>query len=146
MFMAFSLDSNPWSYYYQCSVIPGNPYWGGRLSTADLLVLTSLDQLLSIMKTLFSFFPKQATLMKWSTVRSLPLQSVFPGYTTMLQGLWFCEYPPGTTISNGREPKSCLGQVFNSKLGRIATLPSKCMACMQPLLELKPRARVCPVH
>jgi hypothetical protein len=42
----------------------------------------------------------------------------------------------GSAISNGREPKSCLGRVFNSKLGRIATLMSKCMVCMQTLLEL----------
>ena len=27
-------------------VIPGNPYWRGRLSTVDLLVLTSLDKLI----------------------------------------------------------------------------------------------------
>ena len=50
----------------------------------------------------------------------------------------------GSTISNGREPKSCLGRVFNSKLGCIATLLSKCMACMQTLIELKTRPRVCP--
>ncbi len=31
-------------------------------------------------------------------------------------------------ISNGREPKSCLGQVFNTKLGHIAVLHAKCMA------------------
>jgi hypothetical protein len=46
-------------------------------------------------------------------------------------------------IINGREPRSCLGRVFNSKLGCIATLGSKCMVCMQPLLQLKtwPEAR-----
>ncbi len=33
-----------------------------------------------------------------------------------------------STISNGREPKSCLGQVFNSKLDHTAILCSKCMA------------------
>ncbi len=49
----------------------------------------------------------------------------------------------GSTITNGREPRSCLGQVFNSKLDRIATLGSKCMVCIQPLLKLKtlPKAR-----
>ncbi len=31
-------------------------------------------------------------------------------------------------ISNEREPKSCLGRVFNSKLGGIAILCGKCMA------------------
>ncbi len=35
---------------------------------------------------------------------------------------------PGSVISNGREPKSCLGRVFNSKLGHIAILRRKCLA------------------
>ncbi len=52
---------------------------------------------------------------------------------------------PGSAIYNGREAKSCLGRVFRSKLGRIARLLSKCMACVQNLLELKTRPRVCPV-
>jgi len=51
----------------------------GRLSTVDLLALTSLDQLISILKILFTFVAKQATLMRRSTVLSLPLQLVFPG-------------------------------------------------------------------
>ncbi len=42
----------------------------------------------------------------------------------------------GSAISNRREPKSCLGRVFNSKLGRIATLLCKCMARIQTFLEL----------
>ncbi len=33
---------------------------------------------------------------------------------------------PGSAVTNGREPKSCLGRVFNSNLGRIAALLSKC--------------------
>ncbi len=45
------------------------------LSTADLLELTSLDQLILKPKNL----TEQATLMRRSTVLSLPLQSVFPG-------------------------------------------------------------------
>ncbi len=32
----------------------------------------------------------------------------------------------GSAVTNGREPKSCLGQVFNSRLGHIAALLSKC--------------------
>jgi hypothetical protein len=49
----------------------------------------------------------------------------------------------GSVITNGREARSCLGRVFNSKLGCIATPGSKCMVCMQPLLKLKtwPKAR-----
>jgi hypothetical protein len=43
---------------------------------------------------------------------------------------------PGSAKANGREPKTSLGRVFNSKLGCIATPGSKCMVCMQPLLKL----------
>jgi hypothetical protein len=50
-----------------------------RFSTVDLLVLTGLDQLLFILKVLFTFLKKPATLMRRSTVQSLPLQLVFPG-------------------------------------------------------------------
>jgi hypothetical protein len=31
----------------------------------------------------------------------------------------------GSAVTNGREPRSCLGRVFNSKLGCIITLGSK---------------------
>jgi hypothetical protein len=50
----------------------------------------------------------------------------------------------GSVITNGREHRSCLGRVFNSKLSHNATLDSQCMVCMQPLLKLKtrPMARV----
>jgi hypothetical protein len=51
----------------------------------------------------------------------------------------------GSVITNGREPRSCLGRVFNSKLGRIATPGSKCMVRMQPLLKLKTRPKARPV-
>jgi hypothetical protein len=33
----------------------------------------------------------------------------------------------GSVITNGREPRSCLGRVFNSKLGCFATLGRKCI-------------------
>jgi hypothetical protein len=59
-------------------LMPGNPYLRERLSTLDLLVVTSLDNLLLILKTFFYFFTKQATLLRRSTVLRLPLQSVFP--------------------------------------------------------------------
>ncbi len=49
----------------------GKSYWGGRLSTVDLLVLTSLNQLIFISKKLFSFITKQATLMRRSTALNL---------------------------------------------------------------------------
>ena len=57
---------------------PGKSNWRGRLSTVDLLVLTSLDQLLLTLKVLFTFFTKQPTIMRRSTVLKLPPQLVFP--------------------------------------------------------------------
>ncbi len=57
-----------------------NSYCRGRLSTVDLLVLTSSDQLTFMLKILFTCAAKQATLMRRSTVLSLPLQLVFPVY------------------------------------------------------------------
>ena len=51
----------------------------------------------------------------------------------------------GSAITNGREPRSCLGRVFNSKLGHSATLGSKCMVGMQPLLKLKTQTKARPV-
>ncbi len=55
---------------------------GGSLGTVDLLVLTSLDHLILILKILFSFFTKQATLIRRSTVLGLPLQLGFPDSTS----------------------------------------------------------------
>ncbi len=57
----------------------GKSYWRGRLSTVDLIVLTSLDQLLFKLKILWTFFTKQANIMRRSTVSSLPPHLVFPG-------------------------------------------------------------------
>ncbi len=49
--------SLPWYTRYLFKVIQsGNPYCRGRLNTVDLLVLTCLDQLLSIIKTFIYFF------------------------------------------------------------------------------------------
>jgi len=49
-----------------------------RLSMVDLLVVTSLDRLLFILKILFTFFTKQPTSIRRSIVLSLPPQLVFP--------------------------------------------------------------------
>ncbi len=51
----------------------------------------------------------------------------------------------GSAISNGRVPKSCLGRVFNFKLGRVATMLGNCISSVQPLLELKTWPKVHPV-
>jgi hypothetical protein len=53
------------------SAYPGKYYRKGRLGTDDLLVLTSLYQLLSILKILFAYFTKQKPLMRRSIVLSL---------------------------------------------------------------------------
>ncbi len=64
-----------------------NSYWRGRLRTVGLHVLTSLDQLIFTMKILCTFWAKQATLMRRSTVPSLPVQLVFPGESFILKSL-----------------------------------------------------------
>ncbi len=63
----------------QISVHVGNSNWKGTLSAVDLHVLTSSDQLILLLKILFTLVLKQSTLMRRSTVLSLPLQFVFPG-------------------------------------------------------------------
>ncbi len=45
----------------------------------DLLVLTSIYQLLFILKIVLTFLTKQATLTRRSIVLSFPLKLVFPG-------------------------------------------------------------------
>jgi hypothetical protein len=42
----------------------GKSYRGERFCTVDLLVLSSLNQLLSALKIIVTFFTKQATLMR----------------------------------------------------------------------------------
>jgi hypothetical protein len=48
------------------------------LTDDDLLVLTNLDHVVLIMK-IFTLVTKQVTLMRRSTILSLPVQLVFPG-------------------------------------------------------------------
>jgi hypothetical protein len=59
----------------------GNPNRKGRLSAVDLLVPTSLDQLLFLLYILFIFFTKEASLAKKPIVLSLSLQLVFPDWS-----------------------------------------------------------------
>jgi len=55
-----------------------NPYWSGRLCTFDLLVITSFDEVLFILKILFPLFTKQATLTKRSTSLKVPWLILLP--------------------------------------------------------------------
>ncbi len=67
-----------------------NPYWGGRISTMDLLVLITSDQL-AFTEKMVSFLHKQAMLRRRSTVLSHPHQLEFPGKTKLcnfLPSLW----------------------------------------------------------
>ncbi len=61
----------------------------------------------------------------------------------------FCQIPAsmeaGSAITNGREARSCLGRVFNFKLGSFVSKKYNSMACTQPLLKLKTRPRFRPV-
>ncbi len=61
------------------------------LSTVSLFVLTSLDQLLLIMKMLFTYFTKQATLMNRSTVLIPPLSK----YSTEWEPISILKTLPG---------------------------------------------------
>ncbi len=63
----------------------GTPYWRGRLRTVDLLVLTSLNRLLFILKRLFTFLTKHPTSIRRSTVLSLLPHLVFPVKGTFWQ-------------------------------------------------------------
>ncbi len=65
----------------QTKILPRKSSLGIRLSTVDLLVLTGLYQLLHALKILFTFFTKLATLMRRSSVLSLPPQLAFPAVT-----------------------------------------------------------------
>ncbi len=70
--------------FVSTSVLSGNPYWWGRLSTVDLLVLSCLDQLIFSLKIVLTFVTKQASLMRWSAVPSLPLRWAFLGCVLIL--------------------------------------------------------------
>jgi len=50
-----------------------------KVCTVDLLVQISLPQLILILKISFTYFTKQATLMRRSNVLSLLLRLLFPG-------------------------------------------------------------------
>jgi hypothetical protein len=64
---------------------PRNPYWRGSLSTVDLLVLTSSDQLL-LNENIIYFYTKEVTSMRRWTVLSLSPLLVFPGLPILYRG------------------------------------------------------------
>jgi hypothetical protein len=90
----------------------------GRLSTADILILTSLEQLLLTFQTLFTLFTKQATLMRRSTVLSLPLQVVFPGLS----------YNPFSSVKHSKLDRLSL-LVFYASLVKRERLVTQLLGC-----------------
>jgi hypothetical protein len=63
---------------FRRDITHGSLLEGEGKSTVDLLVLTSLEKLLFILKIVSTFLTKQATLMRRSFVLSIPPQFVFP--------------------------------------------------------------------
>ncbi len=74
----FRPGDSQWIFLLNCILLKLSKAWQGtsylreRLSTVDLLVITILDEPIFIMKILFTFVTKRTTLMRRSTVLSLP--------------------------------------------------------------------------
>ncbi len=66
----------------------GNPCRRGKLGTVDLLALPSLDEVVLILKMLFTSFMRQVILIRRSTVLSHPLKLMFPGQTDGRKNGW----------------------------------------------------------
>ncbi len=122
----------------------------GKLSWLNLTFGQGSPSLLPFPLTkLSAFHPHQAYCLSPS-----PSYSLLANVVRANVALRKCHYTvkmlsfhrPGSAITNGREPRSCLGRVFNSKLGCLATPGRKFLVwCMQPLLKLKTRPKARPV-
>ncbi len=56
-----------------------------------------------------------------------------------------CYQKPGSVKANGREPTTCLGRVFNYKLGCFESVHAFIYVDTHPRLELKTRPGFSPV-
>ncbi len=56
-----------------------------------------------------------------------------------------CKGAPCSTKATGREPKSCLGQIFNFKIGSIVISVNTWHGQASPHLDLKTRPRLSPI-
>jgi hypothetical protein len=89
----------------------------------QVFINVRINNLLDVrVRRVFTFYQK----CQWSQAKRLSLGSrpsslIEVGEEVKLQ------YEPGSAITNGREPRSCLDRVFNSKLGCFATLGRKCI-------------------
>ncbi len=70
------------------NTVSGNPYWRGGLCTVNLIIQSSLDQQLLILKKMNYTFYKTCYLNKEVNRNKLSLQLVFPAPTQQLQCLW----------------------------------------------------------
>ncbi len=112
-------------------------YWRGRLSTVDLLVLTSLEKLHFKLKIVFTLFTKQATLIRRPTVPSLPFQQVFPGKSEMKWKQKIFTFTMDKLYLTGW----ALGRVFNFRSGFMHTMHLLPSVAIWPNLELKTRPK-----
>ncbi len=62
------------------------------LITVDLLAQNSLDKIFCLVKLLFTFFTKQPTLTRSSSVLSRHTQLVFPGLASLDNPLLYSKY------------------------------------------------------
>jgi len=65
--------------------------------------------------------------------------------TTFYSGMNPSLLKPGSAKANGREPTTCLGRVFNYKLGCFESVHAFTYVDTHPHLELKTRPRFSPV-
>jgi hypothetical protein len=70
-----------------------------------------LDQLLLVLQTLFTFFKKQATLIRRSAVLSLPFQLVFPDWTIKVVKLYL-DFENSSKSESVRFQRRCLHRHF----------------------------------
>ncbi len=83
---------------FQHYPVQGTLTEGEKLSTVNLLVLTSLDQLIFILKILFTVVTRQADIKRRSTVPSLPFLLAFPAPVPCLMFPFNCsELNPAST-------------------------------------------------
>jgi len=95
-----------WWLWENLNAWPGNPYGRGRLSTVDLLVLTSLDKLLFILKYYFPFYKtsylnEEVNCTEPSPSVSVPLLSSFWLHDTIWHPtltIWCKTIPTSSTI------------------------------------------------
>ncbi len=86
----------------------GKPYWGGRLSTVDLLVLTSLDQLLLIIKFLFHLCYKTSYLNE-------EVNCTVPSPSVSFPWMRYLALPSKKEhLPSFKESKSLLGQILQN--------------------------------